>query len=208
MSALFLPQSMQMNPAALCGLYAHGIDIRFGHEADPADHDAVIIASGQGALATGLPLHTVRGQATTVRGKGASLHLKTNLCFGGYMSAPYGGGLHMVGSSFQKWLDHTGLLPQDDADNQARLADNVPSLAQDYEVIGARAALRVASRDHFPVAGRMADGAYISAAHGSHGLLSSLAAAELIADLIDGSPASLPCAVQDALSPARFGDMF
>ncbi len=214
---LFLPQSMQMNPAALCRAYAAGIPVhrdvaapvpdgkgwRVGHDYC----DAAILAGGPGLLhhphAAALPLHTVRGQVTTVRGRGASLDLKTNLCFGGYVSAPVAG-LHMVGSSFQRWLGHTDLLPEDDAANLAKLAASVPALAQPYDIINARAGLRVASRDHFPVAGRLAGGLYISAAHGSHGLLSSLACAELVVDMMDGSPGSLPLSVQEALSPGRF----
>lgn len=202
---LYLPQSMQVSPAALCTRYASDIPVSFNTSAF-GDHDAVVLANGPGVLARlDLPLHTVRGQVTMVEATARSRDLKTNLCFGGYISACRGG-QHVVGSSFQKWLDHTDVLPQDDADNMKRLAEHVPALAGEWQILSSRAGLRVASKDHFPVAGPVPgrDRHYASTAHGSHGIISSLACAELLADRLDGSPYCLPAATVEALSPDRF----
>jgi tRNA 5-methylaminomethyl-2-thiouridine biosynthesis bifunctional protein len=220
--ALSLPQSMQVSPAMLCRTLAAGSDIRLGEPAmisqddggwivNGVPYDTVILATGAGSgdhpLLAGLPVHTVRGQITNVAATPASAPLKTNLCYGGYLSALVDG-VHMAGSSFQKWLSHTEPLPADDADNLAKLAAAVPALAGDYKILGSRAGLRLASRDHFPLAGRLRDGLYVSLAHGSHGILSSLASAEYLADLMEGTPASLSMGTQRALSPLRFSDKF
>lgn len=202
---LYMQDSMQVSPAALCAKYADGAPVMFG-ASGCGDHDAMILASGPGILSQlSLPLHTVRGQVTMVEANATSQNLKTNLCFGGYVSACREG-RHMIGSSFQKWLDHTDVLPQDDADNLERLAEHVPALAGEWLVLSSRAGLRVASRDHFPVAGSVPgrNSVYVSTAHGSHGIISSLICAELLADQLDGSPYCLPAATVKALSPERF----
>ena len=69
---------------------------------------------------------------------------------------------------------------------------------------GGRAALRSSSKDRFPIIGALTENVYVSTAHGSHGLVSTLAGAHLLADNITGGPRSLPRAAIAALAPDRF----
>lgn len=208
LSALSLPDAGMVSPAALCHAYADGVEVLLNAAPDieklRAEFDAVILACGAAAKEFfDLPVHTVRGQVTRVKETLASQSLRGNLCFGGYLSPPRDG-LHMLGATFQKWLDHSDVMDDDHKDNLARLRQYFPALADGMEVAGGRAALRTSSKDRFPVIGGAADNIYVSTAHGSHGIVSALAGAHLIADMMTDAPRSLARDTVTALSPARF----
>ena len=208
LSALCLPDSGTVSPSALCRAYADGVEVRLSAAPDieklPAEFDAVILACGAAVREfCDIPVHTVRGQVTCVKSTLASQPLRGNLCFGGYLS-PQLNGMHMLGATFQKWLDHSDVTDEDHKDNLARLRQYFPALADGMAVEGGRAALRTSSKDRFPVIGHIANNVYVSTAHGSHGIISALAAAHLIADMMTDAPRSLPRDTISALSPARF----
>lgn len=191
--ALYLPDSAQVNPKALCEAYAK--DIPFVQGA--CDNPAVIAT----AIVEGVPVHTVRGQITFVKANEVSREIKTNICYGGYMSAAING-QHVVGSTFQKWLSDSIIRPEDDADNLAKMRENIPGVGV-LEIIGQRAALRSAAQDRFPIVGEKGGQLY-SIAHGSHGIGTTLGAAHLLADYLRGGPFSLGRLSMEALSPERF----
>ncbi|PZQ45435.1 MAG: tRNA U-34 5-methylaminomethyl-2-thiouridine biosynthesis protein [Micavibrio aeruginosavorus] len=195
--ALYLPDAARINPALLCASYAK--DISFG---DPVKDAPAIYASGP-ALAgfEGLPLHAVRGQITFAKPTPQSARLKTALHYGGYAS-PAIDGEHVIGSTFQKWLSDTACLPEDDLSNLEKL--HAATGLSGFEISGHRAALRVASKDRFPVIGQLDAGRYISTAHGSHGILSTLMGAHILADLLRGGPLSVGKSTLNALSLLRF----
>ena len=208
--ALYLASSGFVSPRELCAAYTQGVEVCLNtriETLEELDADAVILACAAGVndFAPELPLQTIRGQVTYVRSSGVLAKLKTCLCYGGY-TAPAHEGVHMVGSTFQRWLDHTDILPEDDRANIEGLAAAVPALAGDYEVTGQRVALRTASRDQFPVVGALPgrDNVYASAAHGSHGIISSLAAAYYLHDLVLARVPALSREAIDLLNPARF----
>lgn len=210
--ALYLPESGAVSPRKLCDVYVCGVEVRLNNRIErleDLEEDVVIVANGTGALAfdetSWLKLQAVRGQITHVKPTAYSGRLKTALCYGGYC-APAVNGAHIVGSTFQRWLDHSETMPEDDTDNLAKLAAVAPDLADGFEVTGHRAAVRTASKDHFPVAGAVPghDNLYVSAGHGSHGILSTLAAAHLLADMILGRPRSLPVHTIERLAPQRY----
>ena len=68
--------------------------------------------------------------------------------------------------------------------------------------------MRVATNDRFPVIGAVPNhkDIYVSTAFGSHGIVSSIMGAHVIADLVRGSGACLPADVLYQLSPRRFID--
>ncbi len=208
--ALYLPASGSVSPVRLCGAYTQGVEVHLNtpvFDLETLEAEAVILACG-GAVKDfipGLPLQSVRGQVTHVKSQGPLAGLKTCLCYGGYVS-PAQEGVHMVGSTFQRWLAHTDILPEDDGDNLRKLGDAVPALGGAYEIVGHRAALRTASRDQFPVVGAVPgrEGVYVSTAHGSHGIISSMMAAQLLAGMISAGPPALPERVIECLNPARF----
>jgi tRNA 5-methylaminomethyl-2-thiouridine biosynthesis bifunctional protein len=214
--ALYLPDAGAVFPAALCTDYAQGCETRlatpFTPEAYKEGWDAIILANGADARAYAdwLPLHTVRGQISRAPETPRSHDLACNLCYGGYLS-PAQAGRHTLGASFQKWREDCDLDPADDAANLARLHEAVPSLRDLAQAQGARAALRTASQDRFPLIGpvsgaRLEGPVYISGGHGSHGLVSSLAGGVLLADMILSLPRSLSAATVAALAPQRFLD--
>lgn len=231
--ALWLPGAGSVSPAALCRAYADGAEAHLntplagieqtetGWRVAGQDFDAVILACGSGVKYFGqtawLPVHTVRGQILTAETSGAGEDLRCTLCYGGYIAPGQEGGAQVLGSTFQKWLTHTDILEEDNAEIVRRLREAAPDLDGPFHALSARAGLRVSAQDRFPVAGAVPDaarwargertdlpGLYVSTAHGSHGIVSSIAAARMIAEDAAGLSPSLPEAARDALSPARF----
>ena len=207
--ALWLPDSGYINPRDLCSVYAADIEVR-SDVYEPCNFDAVILANGIGVKdypgLSDLPIHTVRGQISALASVGAPF-VKANICYGGYLSAQNDNGL-MAGATFQQWRTDTEVTEEDHQDILNNLYKAVPSLTGLYRVTGGRAALRCAAKDRFPVIGPVIGsgdrGLYVSTAHGSHGLVSTLAGAEYLADLICASPLSLSRATRAALDPGRF----
>lgn len=206
--AMYLARSGCVSPKKLCEAYARDIDVRLDTQIDSLKHveaDIVILAGGPGVrkfLPT-LPIGCVRGQITEVQASERSRDVNCTICYGGYFS-PALNDRHIVGSTFQRWLDHSDLIEQDDIDNIKKLAGVVPGLEQGLKIIGQRASVRATSKDHFPIVGKIHDGLYVSAAHGSHGILSSLMAAHLISDMILERSFCLGMDTVSALSAQRF----
>lgn len=224
---LFLPDSGRVSPAALCAAFIRDAapDLRLNAPAIPVrtgsgwrigdeTFDIVILATAANTAAipalSWLPLQTVRGQISVVNATAQSQGLRCNLCYGGYLSAP-SGGRHVIGATFQKWLTDTDLRDDDHRLNLENLESALPGLRAGMTVRGGRAALRAATPDRFPLIGPLCDekenplpGLYVTAGHGSHGIISSLAGAQLLETMIAGAPYSLPRATIEALSPARF----
>lgn len=207
--ALFLPDSGHISPAALCRAYAEGVDVVTG-EPDPASFDAIILANGVMAkehpALSWLPVHTVRGQVShIVPARDATPVLKTNICYSGYISASNDRGM-VAGSTFQQWRHDTDVTDDDHAAIIAHLESAIPALKDAYRVTGGRAGLRCAAKDRVPVIGPVPGeaGLYVSTAHGSHGLISSLAGAEYLADCLSRSVWSLAHGTAGALDSVRF----
>ncbi len=208
--ALYLPKSGSVSPKKLCQLYSKDIEVNLNHKIkdfSELEGDVTIIACGIGALkfeaSENLPLKSVRGQVSFVDQNKLSKNLKLVLNYGGYM-APAKDGVHVVGSTFQPWLSHDDILPEDNLINLDKLFEAIPSIEGDYNVVDSRAAVRTASKNHFPIVGQLGQGLYISVAHGSHGILSSIMAASILADMIVDSDYSAPYELLTALSPNRF----
>lgn len=208
--ALFLPDSGYVSPRRLCLDYAAGVTVKAdGLIAE--DYDALILANGIEArrhpLLAGLPLQTIRGQISFLEAVtlDPALTVRSNICYGGYLSATNPEG-YVAGATFQQWLTDTDVKDSDHQDILENLAQAVPALAGSFRVTGGRAALRCASKDRFPVIGAPEgeDRVYVTTAHGSHGLVTSLAGAEYLADRLSGTVWSLPGDSAVALAPARF----
>ena len=219
--ALYLPAAGTITPALLCRRWALDVPGRLStnvtapHFEDGSWHvrgqefDAVVLAAGEGlldlALTANLPLRRVRGQLTAIATTPWLSRLQTNLCYDGYLS-PAVRGTHQVGATYQRDPREPQPRPEDNADNLRRMAAILPGRPEP-EVRGERVGFRVAAGDHFPVIGEMPGappGLYISGAHGSYGVISSLAGAILLGDMLAQTPHSLSAASIRALSPARF----
>ena len=180
-----------------------------GWQVNGRSYDAVVLANGAGCLSyeetSGVPLNTVRGQLSFSKTTALTERIKTNLCYGGYCSVGVDG-IHTLGSTFQPWMTDTTVREEDHARIITQLEQAVPALQGEFKAEGGRAALRVAAKDRVPVGGQVEGqpGLYLSTAHGSHGLLSSLMIAEQIAADMSGSASVLPRSVIKKLSPFRF----
>jgi len=213
--ALYMPEAGTISPPKLCAAYTKNVEIRLNTTFTEEDFikyetHCIIISGGveshKFTMMQDIPLTTIRGQISRVRETNFSKNLSCALCYGGYIT-PAQDGLHTLGATFQPWLDHTDIRPQDDTDNIASLAAISPEMANDLSPQTSRAGIRLSTKDHFPVVGRLPDhqNIYISTAHGSHGILSSLMAAQLLSEMILGTMPSLPAETLRALSPERFG---
>lgn len=207
---LYLPQSGTVSPKKLCAQYSQGIEFHLNSpvsDIDTLDGDVTVLANGMSCLsfseASHLPLKAVRGQITYIKQSDKAAPLNTTIGYGGYMT-PSINGLHCVGSTFQRWLDHSDLIEEDNKDNIDKMVKNLPELAGAYDVCGARAGVRTTSKDHFPVVGALDENLYISTAHGSHGILSSLLSAIILSEKIMSKHSIIPNGVYSALSSSRF----
>ncbi|MBK9586666.1 MAG: FAD-dependent 5-carboxymethylaminomethyl-2-thiouridine(34) oxidoreductase MnmC [Alphaproteobacteria bacterium] len=211
--ALYLARPGTVSPRKLCAAYAEGVEVHLDHPVSDLSEiqaDAIVLAGGMGLLkfpaAAGLPLRAVRGQVTYIDPVEETRRLRCTLGYGGYV-APVVEGVHCVGSTFQRWLDHSEILGQDDLDNLLRLHEHVPAFRGLHTIAGQRAAVRTTAPDHFPIVGTLDEGRriYVSTAHGSHGILSSLRAAEFLAEEFTGvAEPTFSEGLIAALSPQRF----
>jgi tRNA 5-methylaminomethyl-2-thiouridine biosynthesis bifunctional protein len=171
--------------------------------------DALILTGGYDVLrfemTKHLPLQKIRGQITQVKVEPAYQNLKTNLSYGGYCSVSVNGE-SIIGSTFQHWIDDDTLRSEDDVDNINKLTAISAELTHGLIVTGGRVSFRCAAKDRTPIIGSC-DGfenVYASTAHGSHGILSALMGAELLASKIFNKGQILPDSLEKSLSPNRF----
>jgi len=208
--ALYLPDGGSIAPKKLCAAYTRNIECHLNspvENLDDIDADVKVLACGSAVLkfVPDLPIIPVRGQITQVKATQLSENIKCGICYDGYFM-PAKDGIHTLGATFQPELNHSDIIKQDNQENIQKLAEAIPGLEAGLEVVGQRASIRATSRNRFPIIGNATgqDNVYISAAHGSYGVLSSLMVAHLLVDMIMGRPRCLPADVIKALSPQRF----
>jgi len=209
---LIYPDGATVSPQKLCHALTAGIDIRLNAEItnlDQIDADVIVIANGYAANALlaptdsdeRIPIHSVRGQVSWVKPQPG---IDQNICFGGYITPQTPEGFHILGSSFQPWETDITLSDQDHDENRQRYQTATGHSIDQADIIGGWAALRTSSKDRFPVVGQVRDHIYISTAHGSHGIISSLYAAQILTAMIGRHHIPATQGVLKSLSPARF----
>lgn len=219
--ALAAAEGVELRTGASVSQLRHG---NAGWEAWDGAHrllhaDVVVIANSgcarELAQTAHLPLHWNRGQVTLLPAR-SDVALHAVICGERYV-APARAGWHTTGATFER-----------SASSEVRAADNVENLqalqrlapalhaaldVQHLDAAGlpARAALRCVSPDYLPLAGAVANmdgsplsGLFLTSAHGSRGLITAPLAGELLADMIDATPALLPTHLVKALDPGRF----
>ena len=167
------------------------------------------IESGGFAQTRHLPLRVNRGQITLLPATEDSRRLAAVLCGESYV-APARSGVHTAGSTFAR-ESSTEVTASDNAENLAMLAKLSSELSSalgghrlDARALAGRAALRCVSPDYLPLVGEVAEGVYVSTAHGSRGLITAPLAAEVLVAHLEDEPAPLPDLLVQAISPARF----
>jgi len=195
-----------------------------GSGEDDAAFDVVVLANAAEAraleAARHLPLRINRGQITQIPvrdpARDEAVALRAVVCGERYV-APAREGLLTTGATFERSAD-AAFRVEDNVRNLEALRMLVPALADalgtgrlDPARLAGRAGLRCVSPDYLPLAGQLTDaqgvrlrGLYASLAHGSRGLITAPLCGELIADLIDGTPALLPEELIRAVDPGRF----
>lgn len=202
---IFLPESGCISPKNLCQHYAQDIDIRLNTEVKSndlkQDENITLIANANSAIQflEGLYLQPIKGQVGYID---ASLPLKSNLCFGGYMS-PAVEGLHCLGASFHRGVDDTQYSSEDFEGILEKLNTVLPSpilVKPKNEWVG----VRCASKDKLPITGQWSDNLYTTIAHGSHGIISSLLSAHILGYRFGFGIQPVGTHILNGLDPERF----
>ena len=165
--------------------------------------DAVVLAAGWGtaALASGLSLSPVRGQADWVEGVrfGAT-------AWGGY-AVPTARGL-LYGATHDRGETAGEPSAGASARNLATVAARLPALAARIAAAGpseARTAIRATTPDRLPLAGAVpgAAGLFVLGGLGSRGFCVAPLLAEHVAALATGAPSPLPAGLAARIAPLR-----
>ena len=208
--AMYARRSGSVSPKKLCREYARGVEVHLNTLIEnlcALEGDATILACGAGILnfeeAKDLPLMPVRGQVSYVESNDVSEHLRTILSYGSYIT-PAQDGVHCVGATFERYVCHDDVYSDDDIANLEKLSNHIKSFNGLKNIINNRASVRISSKDYFPVVGQLGEGLYVSVAHGSHGILSSLISANILSNLILNDQKAEQLEVLDALCPSRF----
>ncbi len=194
----------------------------------------VIIANGAGLAGLSplaeLPLSAVRGQLVYLPAT-PSEGLRAPVCYDGYVT-PAVAGHHCVGATFEP--ERVDLQwDEGEADKLLHaLGRELPHWeGASAKGLSGRVARRSVSPDRLPLLGpapdaafyadayaelrhgrpassypqaRYHEGLFVNAAHGARGLVSCVAAAQWLADYLEGAPVGLPRDVMQAVHPARF----
>ncbi|MCK5375062.1 MAG: FAD-dependent 5-carboxymethylaminomethyl-2-thiouridine(34) oxidoreductase MnmC [Alphaproteobacteria bacterium] len=207
---MYLGRAGVISPWRLCSKLINGVEVKLNQwveDVSALEGDATVLACGTKVTsfkeAAHLPISGVRGQVTFIRETDVSSKVKTTINYGGHIS-PALDGVHYIGATFQPWLKHTDILPEDDVHNIRNMCERFPALADKYELVCSRAGVRTAAKDHFPIIGQLSDRVYISTAHGSHGVISALSSAMILAKSIVRNEDVISKDVLKIMSPERF----
>lgn len=206
---LVFPDGACVSPQKLCARLADGVDVRLGHhvaQLEGLEADHVILANGHRVRALfpdGPFVNPVRGQVSWVKPQATEAR---NLCFGGYLTPLTEDGYHVLGSTFDSGVDATDLRAADhlaNCDRYNRLVCPAYPLTPD-DVVGGWAGVRAVCRDRMPLIGTLKQGVSVSAAHASHGIMSSLMAADILMSQLCDEPIPARARILAAIDPHRF----
>lgn len=201
---VYLPDAGFVSPMELCKTYSKNIPVHYGHEIsqfNQIDADIIILAGAYESkkIAPELELKPVKGQVTYIK---ELFPNKANVCFGGYLS-PAQNGQHCLGASFHRGENNQDVSGQDDIDNIANLK-SVLGYEGKIEPIDNWVGVRCNSTDRYPIIGQYKDNIYTSIAHGSHGIISSLLAAHILAYKLGSGIQPIGQNILNQISPYRF----
>lgn len=184
---------------------------------EPVDADLTVLATAAAVrdhpACAHWPLEAVRGQLSLVRGTPESQHLAHAINGPGYLTPGLcfdGTPRHAVGATHDRDDPDPAVRDADHQRNRdgARRSSATWTDAMDWTDVTGRTSWRCNARDRMPVVGAVsgANDLYALTALTSHGALSAPLAAELLVDLIEGTP--LPCGAPaaKAVRAARFGE--
>lgn len=161
--------------------------------------DQVVLANGIDAAALtehALPMRGSAGQVTLLEGARPPASI---VCHKGY-AIPLGSGL-LIGATYARGPDAGEVTEANHQQNINDLANAMPGLGG--QVAGGRLSWRATTPDRLPYVGRLEDGLWVSAGHGSRGMISAPLAAEVIAAQMLGEPSAVGRDLLHAVDPRR-----
>jgi tRNA 5-methylaminomethyl-2-thiouridine biosynthesis bifunctional protein len=164
--------------------------------------EAVVVCAGWGARALlDLPLQPIRGQASFVVGPARP----EALVDGDYLIATPQG--FLFGATHDRDRTDTDLDAADHRRNLTALHRLDPGLAEglDLKALQGRAAIRAATADRLPLAGRLDEGLYVLGGLGSRGFTTAPLLAEHVAAAMLSLPSPLPTDLANLVDPLRSG---
>ena len=201
---VFYADSGHVNTAKLVKALVKNIPVKFNQIVETIPNGPTILATGWGLqkFLPDLPLQPVRGQVTYATLDG--LRLDHQVMFGHYI-APMDGKNFALGASFEQNNSSVEIKDSDDQKN-ITAAQNIFPQIKNVTVTAHWAGVRTASRDRFPVTGKVPghDNLYVSGALGSHGIQFSLLHGEILACLLTGDPLPIGHDALQSLSVERF----
>jgi len=204
---MIYPDGASICPEKLCHALAKNADIFYNHtikDLDDIDADVIVLANGhavKGLLPNDLPVNWVRGQVSWLK---SQADVSTNISYGGYITPQTPEGFHVLGSTLDPKNESTELRVEDHQEVLRRYNERMEKNLTMDDIIGGWSALRTSSKDRFPVVGQVDNKTYISTAHGSHGIISSLFGARILLSLMQGEHQPVTKGALKALSPERF----
>ncbi len=175
-----------------------------------------------------LSLQKIRGQVSFLP---KAVQTKEPLCAKGYV-CPFIDGKQVIGATYIKDDECKSVRVRDNQENLDNVKEFLGGLKYDAKSLDGRVSYRCSSGDRFPIVGALGDvdffkseykampwkrhkphlfkearylpNLYISTAHGSRGLVSSILGANIIASMLDGAPIPLDKHLLDELNPNRF----
>lgn len=167
---------------------------------DGLGNDPIILANAHAAHTLSphpLKLGISAGQVSHVR---TDTKLRCILCHRGY-AIPQAEGM-VIGATYDRNDTSRAVTAQN---HEANMADLARALAQPItmETLGGRTSIRATTPDRLPYVGKIRDGLWVSAGHGSRGLISAPLAAEVIASAIAGEMPPVTRPLLRAVDPLR-----
>jgi tRNA 5-methylaminomethyl-2-thiouridine biosynthesis bifunctional protein len=148
----------------------------------------------------GLRLQEVGGQVSEFAAADVAAPLRSILCRKGYLIPR--GDAYLTGATYHR-EDFFAVTEERHAENIEELRAVLPGWFKGQVTTG-RSSARATTPDRLPYIGRLDEGLYVSAGHGSRGMLSAPLAAEMIASMMLNEAAPVSGALMAAVRPSRF----
>lgn len=163
--------------------------------------DRAVIATAQHAAALlqdrALPLGASAGQVSMVKADGP---LRGIVSHRGYVIPV--DGMHLIGATYDRADLSGAVTAANHAENLGHARTALPGWQGSAPLAG-RTSIRATTPDRLPYVGAVGEGVYISAGHGSRGMISAPLAAEVIAAQAMGEMVPLDATLQAAINPQR-----
>lgn len=185
---VWFEQGTWLDPRAWCQQLLDHKNITLREGVEGKAEGLTILCTAQ---VEGLPTGVSAGQVSEVSG----LKLGAILCHKGY-AIPSG----HIGATY----DHDDLSGSvTEANSEENLETLQAYLPGAYKIVSGRTSFRASTPDRLPYVGQLAENIWVSAGHGSRGMISAPLAAELIASEICGEPLPVTERLRKAVSPLR-----